>query len=333
VLSPDELYTVDEQALAELAPSAAENDTSDKSEPVTDGAGDAAKGPVLLHALQGFVDAGSAATLAVRHLLAELDSRPLATFDADQLVDYRARRPRMAFRQDRFESVEMPELVVHLVRDGAGTPFLVMTGPEPDFQWNRFTAAVAQFVERAGVSLSVGLHGIPWAAPHTRPVGLTPHASDRSLISGRPRWVGDVDVPGHASALLELRLAQAGHPAVGFTAHVPHYLAAAEFPPASVALLEAVAETTGLELPTSRLREASVDVLAEIDKQVADSEETQEAVHGLERQYDAVAAGRNLGGPGLLSPSLPADEMPDADALAADFERYLREMDGEGPVL
>jgi hypothetical protein len=190
VLSPDELYTVDEQALAELASSADQSDptssTSDRS---------TSNGLVLLHALQGFVDAGSAATLAVRHLLAELDSRPLATFDADQLVDYRARRPRMAFRQDRFESVEMPELVVHLVRDEAGTPFLVMSGPEPDFQWNRFTAAVTQLVERAGVSLSVGLHGIPWAAPHTRPVGLTPHASDRSLIAGRPRWVGDVDVP------------------------------------------------------------------------------------------------------------------------------------------
>jgi PAC2 family len=308
VLSPEELYEVDEQALAAL--------TSEEGPP-----------PVLLHALQGFVDAGAAATLALRHVLAELDSRPFARFDADQLVDYRARRPRMTFRQDRFESVDMPELVVHLVHDAHGTPFLVMTGPEPDVQWNRFAAAVVHLVERAGVRLTIGLHGIPWAAPHTRPVGLTPHASDRSLIAGRPRWVGDVDVPGHASALLELRLGQAGHAAMGFTAHVPHYLSAAEFPPASVALLDAVSESTGLELPTLRLREASADVLAEVDKQVADSSETLEAVHGLERQYDAVAAGRSLDGPGLLRPSLPAEEMPDGDELAADFERYLRDLD------
>jgi hypothetical protein len=307
-LSPQELYEVDEQALTALT------------------AEDATR-PVLLHALQGFVDAGSGATLALRHVLAELGSRPFARFDADQLVDYRARRPRMTFRQDRFESVDMPELVVHLVHDAHGTPFLVMTGPEPDVQWNRFAAAVVDLVERAGVRLTIGLHGIPWAAPHTRPVGLTPHASDRSLIVGRPRWVGDVDVPGHASALLELRLGQAGHPAMGFTAHVPHYLAAAEFPPASVALLDAVAETTGLELPTLRLREASADILAEVDKQVANSEETQEAVHGLERQYDAVASGRALEGPGLLAPTLPLDEMPDGDELAADFEKYLRDLD------
>ena len=316
VLPPEDLYTVDESVLAGLASSR----------------GEETEGPVLLHAMHGFVDAGAAASLGVRHLLAELDSTPLATFDVDQVLDYRARRPRMAFRQDRFESVEMPELVLHKVNDSEGTPFLLLTGPEPDTQWNRFVEAVTQLVDRTGTRLTVGLHGIPWAAPHTRPVGLTPHANDRALIAGRPRWVGDVDVPGHIGALLELRLGESGHPAMGFTAHVPHYLATAEFPPASVALIDAVAETTGLVLPTGQLRRAGVDVLAEIDTQVADSSETLAAVHGLERQYDAVAAGRSLDGPGLLSPSLPPEEMPDGEELAADFERYLREMDGKGPA-
>lgn len=297
----------------------------------TDGSGlpDAAERPVLLVALNGFVDAGAAATLAIAHLLAELDSRPLVRFDVDQLLDYRARRPRMSFRQDRFTDVEMPRLTMYSVRDSAGTPFLVLTGPEPDVQWERFCAAVTQLVDRFGVRLSVGLHGVPWAAPHTRPVGLTPHASDRALIAGRPRWVGDVEVPGDAGALLELRLGEAGHPAVGFTAHVPHYLTNAEFPPAAVALVEAAAEVSGLDLPVAALHEAGAAVLREIDAQVTASEETMTAVHGLERQYDAVAAGRALHGPGLLSPSLPADEMPDAEEIAADFERYLREQDDQ----
>jgi hypothetical protein len=315
VLPPDELYTLDDSLLSDPLLSNA----SAPPEP--------AERPVLLHALQGFVDAGSAATLATAHLLAELDSTPVARFDVDQLLDYRSRRPRMSFRQDRFTAVEMPELTLHAVRDTRGTQFLVLTGPEPDLQWERFVAAVTGLVERFGVRLSVGLHGIPWAAPHTRPVGLTPHASDRSLIAGRPRWVGDVDVPGHASALLELRLAEAGHPAMGFTAHVPHYLSAAEFPPAAVVLLEAVADVTGLDLPVTGLREAGVGVLTEIDAQVTASEETLTAVHGLERQYDAVAAGRTLEGPGLLAPTLPDEEMPDGDALAADFQRYLRQQD------
>ena len=310
MLPPEDLYTIDEAY-----------------RPDGTGLPDPAEQPVLIHALQGFVDAGAAAALAMSHLLAALESRPVAHFDVDQLLDYRSRRPLMSFRQDRFTAVEMPQLALHAVRDSVGTPFLVLTGPEPDVQWERFVAAVQHLVERFGVRLTVGMHGIPWAAPHTRPIGLTPHANDRSLIAGRPRWVGDVDVPGHAGALLELRLGEQGHSAMGFTAHVPHYLSGTEFPPASIALLEAVAEATGLDLPLQSLRDAGSAVLTDIDAQVTASEETQTAVHAMERQYDAVASGRTLEGPGLLSPSLPAEEMPDGDALAADFERYLRQVD------
>jgi predicted ATP-grasp superfamily ATP-dependent carboligase len=289
---------------------------------------DGTTGPVLLHALDGFVDAGSSASLAVGHLLGARPSREVAVFDTDLLVDYRSRRPRMTFRQDRFTEVDMPRLAVREVTDEAGNAFLVLSGPEPDVLWERFAEAVVQLARRFGVRLVVGLHGIPWPAPHTRPVGLTPHATDRALIAGRPRWVGDVDVPGHASALLELRVGAAGIPAVGFTAHVPHYLAATPFPPAAAALVEAVAEVAGLKVSAAALKEAGADVLAQVDAQVAQDDETSQAVAGLERQYDAVASGRVLQGPGLLSPSLPEEEMPDGDALAADLERFLREVDG-----
>jgi hypothetical protein len=312
VLRPEDLY----ELVEDDAPALARNDAS--------------AGPVLVHTLQGFVDAGSAATLAAGHLLTELPSRVVARFDVDQLLDYRARRPRMTFRTDRFESFDAPELVVHQLTAPDGSVLYLLTGPEPDAQWERFVAAAVGLVERLGVRLSIGIHGIPWAAPHTRPVGLTPHASDRELIAGHPRWVGDVDVPGHASALLELRLGEAGHPSMGFTAHVPHYLAATEFPPAAVSLLEAIAGVAGFELPTQGLRDAGAAVLNQVDEQVRASEETLTAVRSLERQYDAILGGRSLDGPGLMRPRLPEDEMPDAEELAADFERYLREMDSGG---
>lgn len=283
---------------------------------------------VLVHALDGFVDAGSAAALATTHLLAELPNRVVARFDVDQLHDYRSRRPRMRFSADRFVSVDVPELLLHELVLPDSSLLYLLVGPEPDTQWERFVAAVRTLVETLDVRLTVALHGIPWAAPHTRPVGMTPHASDRELIAGRPRWIGDVDVPGHVDALLELRLAEAGHRSMGFTAHVPHYLAGTEFPPAAVALLDALADVLDTELPTQRLRDAGSDVLAQVDQQVAQSEETLEAIRGLERQYDAVAAGRALQGPGLMTPSLPPEEMPDAEELAADVERFLREMGG-----
>jgi PAC2 family len=285
---------------------------------------------VMVHAMSGFVDAGAAATLATQHLLAELPSRPLARFDVDQLHDYRARRPLMTFTGDRFTDVELPELVLHEVRDTEDRVFLLLVGNEPDVQWARFAAAVGQLVHHFGVSRAVSVQSIPWAAPHTRPVGLSAHASDRALIAGRPKWIGEIAVPGHAGAFVELALARGGLPSMGFSAHVPHYLAAAEFPPAAVALLEAVADTAGLSLPVAALAAAGSVVLSEVDAQVAASAETATAVAALERQYDAVLAGRGLEGPSLLTPRLPEEEVANGDELAAELERFLRTQDG-GP--
>jgi hypothetical protein len=286
------------------------------------------RAPVLVHALHGFMDAGGAAGLAITHLLEELPNRVAARFDVDQLLDYRARRPRMVFSKDRFTSYDTPELLLHELRLPDDSLLYLLVGPEPDTQWERFVAAVRSLVERLGVRLTIGIHGMPWAAPHTRPVGLTPHASDRELIAGRPRWIGDVEVPGHVDGLIEFRLGEAGHPAMGFTAHVPHYLTTTDFPPAAVTLLDAVSDAIGARLPTQALRDAGAKVLVAVDEQVADSAETLEAIRGLEHQYDAVAAGRALEGPGLMSPQLPEDEVPSADKLAADVEQFLREMDG-----
>src|SRR5256884_9929991 len=120
--------------------------------------------PVLVQALTGFVDAGSAALLAREHLLAR-GARTVAVFDADQLIDYRSRRPPMIFMEDHWESYDEPTLGIHLLRDDAGTPFLLFAGPEPDLHWERFIAAVLLLVERFGVRLTVGLNAIPMAVP------------------------------------------------------------------------------------------------------------------------------------------------------------------------
>ena len=104
--------------------------------------------PVLIQALSGFVDAGNATRLAREQLLTSLDARPVARFDLDQLFDYRSRRPVMTFVEDHWESYDAPALELHLLRDDADTPFLLLTGPEPDLQWERFVAAVAGLAPR-----------------------------------------------------------------------------------------------------------------------------------------------------------------------------------------
>ncbi|MEV4284016.1 PAC2 family protein [Nonomuraea bangladeshensis] len=276
--------------------------------------------PVLLYHFDGFVDAGGSGRLALGHLLAELEHRVVATFDVDRLLDYRSRRPIMTFDTDRWVECESPELAVHLLEDATGTPFLLMQGPEPDREWGLFTAAVKTLAERLRVGKLVTVHGIPMAVPHTRPLGVTMHASRPELVNTQNSAFGRVQVPGSAAALIELRLGAQGFDAMGYAVHVPHYLSQAEYPTAAVTALEAVTRGTGLVFPMDALRDAAERTTAEIEEQIRASTELSTAITGLEQQYDAFAAGAER--ENLIAESTP---MPTGDELAAQFERFLAE--------
>jgi hypothetical protein len=273
--------------------------------------------PVLVQALDGFVDAGAAKRLAREHLLRD-GSTLLAVFDVDQLHDYRARRPAMVFAEDHWESYDDPHLALHLVHDDAGTPFLLLAGPEPDVQWERFVSAVRLLVDELGVGLTVGLNSIPMAVPHTRPVGVIAHGSRPELADGHEKWVGTVQVPGTAGHLLEHRLAQAGKDSAGFAVAVPHYLVDTEYPAAAVVLLDSLARLTDLQLAAEDLAESAATTHEEIDRQVEASDEIAAVVRALEQQYDSFQAGRErslLGSDGV--------SLPTADELGAELERFL----------
>jgi len=281
--------------------------------------------PVLIQALTGFVDAGAASRLAREHLLSSLPNRVIATFDVDALLDYRSRRPVMIFFEDHWESYEEPALNLHLLYDSANTPFLLLAGPEPDLYWERFTKAVIGLVEQLGVRMVIGFNAIPMAVPHTRPTGVTAHATRRELIAGYEPWLRRVQVPGGAGHLLEYRLGQAGRDAIGFAVHVPHYLAQSEYPAAAERLLTAVSKATGLLLPTEELRRAAELARAEIDQQIAQAEEAASVVRSLEAQYDAFVRGQQAN-------SLLADgsRLPTAEELGAELERFLAEQTRPG---
>jgi len=276
--------------------------------------------PVLIHALNGYVDAGEAVHLTTENFLETLDHQVVARFDTDQLHDYRARRPLMIFNADHWESYAEPELLLHAVTDTAGTRFLLLTGPEPDVQWERYVAAVTALVEHFGVRLVVGLNAIPMAVPHTRPVGVTAHASRQELIPDNEPWSQRVQVPASAGHLLEFRLAARSLDAVGFAAHVPHYLAQTQYPTASERLLASISAATGLMFDATNLHASSAAAQTEIDKQVADSSEAMALVSALEQQYDAYARGR---GSGLLASE--SGGLPTAEEIGAELERFLAE--------
>ena len=286
--------------------------------------GDPSTGPVLLHALTGFIDAGQAGALAAAHLLETMEHRALATFDVDQLLDYRSRRPPMLFVEDHWETYEDPSLVLHELTDTAGTRFLLLEGAEPDVQWERFIAAVQSLVETFGVRLTIGIHGIPMGIPHTRPTSVTAHATRSELVTGRDAWVGTVQVPGSIINLLELRLGRSGRDAMGFAVHVPHYLAQADYPDAAAALLENVAAATDLTLPTAPLRAAAEAARVDLDQQVAGSAEVAAVVQALEQQYDTYVEARGGDAPGDEQGLLAGRRgFPTADELGAELERFL----------
>ncbi|MFF8828907.1 proteasome assembly chaperone family protein [Streptomyces sp. NPDC015131] len=285
-------------------------------------------GLVMLYHFDGYIDAGETGEQIVDGLLDALPHQVVARFDHDRLVDYRARRPLLTFRRDRWSAYEVPAIEVRLVQDATGAPFLLLSGPEPDVEWERFAAAVRQVVERLGVRLSVNFHGIPMGVPHTRPVGLTPHGNRTDLVPGHSSPFDEAQVPGSAEALVEYRLMEAGHDVLGVAAHVPHYVARSPYPDAALTAVEAITAATGLVLPAvaHALRTRAQRTQTEIERQIGEGDEELTAlVQGLEHQYDAMAGAETRG-------SLVAEpvELPSADEIGREFERFLAEREGEG---
>ncbi len=273
--------------------------------------------------LDGFLDAGNAAARAARHLVELAEARVVATFDVDQFHDYRARRPPLSFVRDHYAAYEPPRLLVRLVRDTGGTPYLLLHGPEPDTRWEGFTRAVRQVVERLGVTRVVSMGSVPMAVPHTRPIAVTHHANNPELLTGQSPWRGELRIPSSAQALLEVRLGEWGHDAMGFVAHVPHYLAQLEYPAASIALLEHVERAAHLTIDLSVLRSEAEEREAEIARYLAANEEVAEVVTALEQQYDAFTRAEESGS-SLLAGDQP---LPTGEEIGRQFEQFLAGLD------
>lgn len=283
--------------------------------------------PVLVHALQGSVDAGHAGALLAEHLTTKLTNRRLVTFDVDALLDYRSRRPVMTYEDGAWTTYDEPELVLDLLRDDDGQAMLLLHGLEPDLKWEAFIRAVIGLVEQFGVQTTVGVHGIPMGVPHTRPITVTAHGTRPELVADYPNYISSVRVPGSASALLEYRLGRAGHDGLGFAAHVPHYLAQSDYPQAAAGLLRQITRVTGLGLPVGDLEADGLRIQSEIDRQVNASEEVSAVVRALEEQFDSFAEA--TGDESLGTPVPDADEVPSADEIAARFAQYLAGQDGD----
>lgn len=275
---------------------------------------------VLLVALGAFIDAGNIQRVLGEHLIETGNPQVVASFDVDQLLDYRGRRPAMIFDRNRWESYDDPAMLLYRLTDRDGQTYYLLTGPEPDYQWERAVEAVRRLIDLFRITLVVSVHGIPMGVPHTRPVGMTAHATNPRLISDASSPFGRVQVPASFAALLELRMGDAGGDALGFAIHVPHYLAQAEWAEGALAALNAIVDATGLNLPNDDLIAKAGANTAEIARELADNAEAGQLVKALEQQYDQFLQGQAR--QSLLATE--ATDLPSADELGAEFEEFLR---------
>ena len=284
--------------------------------------------PVLVLVMHGFLDAGNAAGLAADHLEDLGGGKVVATFAVDEFYDYRARRPPMSFMRDHYEQYDAPRMTVRLMRDQQMAPYLFLRGPEPDNRWEGFTAAVHEVVRRLRVSSVLSLASVPMAVPHTRPIAITPHANDSSLIDGGSRWKGELRIPSSAQSLLEVRLGEWGHPALGFVAHVPHYISQMDYPRAAIALLEETERATGLSLDPSALQ-AGAEQTDGRDRRLPGHQQPRSARSCRDWSSSTTRSSRPRSPGRRCWPTTRT--IPTGEEIGAQFERFLAGLDSPDP--
>lgn len=274
----------------------------------------------LVALLDGYRDAGRTVALAVETMLDHDEGELVAVFSTDALLDYRARRPIVHVDGTQITEFRTARLDLRLLRDSIGQPFLLLSGFEPDFQWEGFTAAMHELISHFEVSSVTWAHSIPMPVPHTRPIRVAATGNRTDLIDQLSVWKAHVQAPAHALHLLEYERTHAEQDVLSVVVLTPHYLAEGSFPAAAMRLLEALGTVEGILIPTESLRERDRTFRADFDASLTDNQEAQQLIGVLETQYDGF-----LKGTPLENPFADADgELPDAEKIAAELERYLK---------
>ena len=266
----------------------------------------------------GSHDAGHTQRIIDEHLLNTLPNYTLGRFDADQLVDYGALRPRIAFDRDHFSDYRTPAIELHHLSDADRRGFLLLNGPEPSLQWERVAATIDWLLNQFDITETVLVHGVPAPAPHTRAIHVSRYAGQGDVVPMDEAVPMMFEMGANFGSLLSLRLGEKGRKVTGLVAHVPHYLVTGDVPTAAIALLERLSKHAQLALPVGRLPEAAALLRERVDAEVAESEEIQQMVGQLEHQYDQFMSNRTL---------TAGADLPTADEIGAQVEDFLRGLD------
>jgi predicted ATP-grasp superfamily ATP-dependent carboligase len=271
--------------------------------------------PVLVLAVEGWIDAGLAAATAADVLSDELDTITVARFSTDDLLDYRARRPIAHLENGVLRGLTWPSLELRAAADLEGKELLLLVGAEPDRMWQQFTDEVVGLALDFGARMCVGLGAYPFAAPHTRSPRVACTASTPSLADGG-FLRASLDFPGGIQAAVEQGCHSRGIGSVGLWAQIPHYLPPAmPFPAGSVALIEALARIGELSLPFGDLPGRAEATRNRLDELIAQNSEHVAMLHQLETAYEEAETPR----------SFAPEDLPTGDELVAELEQFLRD--------
>jgi predicted ATP-grasp superfamily ATP-dependent carboligase len=273
--------------------------------------------PLLVLALDGWIDARLAAAGAAEVLCDRLDTITVARFDTDEVLDYRARRPIAHLDDGIMRGLTWPSLELRAATDEAGNELLLLVGAEPDRLWHQFTDDVVTLALDFGVRMCVGLGAYPFAAPHTRAPRIACTASTASLAdAGFLR--ASLDFPAGIQAAVEQSCDERGVPSLGLWAQIPHYVPATmPFPAGSLALIEALARVGDLSLPVGDLPSMAAATRARLDELIAQNAEHAAMLHQLEVAWEQAEP--------VMETPFGASDLPSGDELMAELEQFLRD--------
>ena len=266
--------------------------------------------PVLILALDGWIDSSGIARNVKDSLLSKAESQTMVKFDTDKLLDHRARRPILSLNNGVVDNLDWPSIELLNIEGLEGPDACILHGPEPDHEWKNFAQTMKNICLDLDVSLVVGLGAYPAAVPHTRPTRLSCTASSSEMAEKLDFVTASVKVPAGLQAVIENEVALTGIPSIGLWAQVPHYLSTGPYPPAAVELLEGLRRISGIYSQDLQLDRKALNTRGHLDQLIGSNEEHLAMIEKLEIAYDQLnSSDANL---------------PSGDDLAEELQSFLR---------
>jgi predicted ATP-grasp superfamily ATP-dependent carboligase len=268
--------------------------------------------PVLIAAFEGWNDAGEAATSVVRHLSDVWEAELVAAFDPEDYYDFQVNRPRVLLDEGQRVLSWPTTRILVATETGFERDVVLVQGIEPSMRWRAFSNELLELARHFGVTTVVTIGALLADVPHTRPIPVTATAEDDSVMHRYDVEPSRYEGPTGIVGVLSHTASEAGLPTLSAWAAVPHYAGGAPSPKATLSLVRRLESLLGVTVPHGELEENArawergVDELAQSDEEVA------EYVQSLEEAQDTA-------------------ELPEAsgDAIAREFERYLRGRDDD----